>query len=208
MKKFGYFVFLPICTLLIGFFSGIAFVNNWLVINKVIPDYKMFQTPLNADVWGTVSDWTIVIVTIFSGALIWNTLKAQIDSNKISQNNYRLSIFPNFTISEEIYKDSDGNYFTVTLNNNKALNFILYEDTSLNRFINTKKIIPILHLNVGNAVKIYCNSNEIPKINGALQTNFITFSFEDITGNKYEQNIFIHHSHDSLALSTPKLQNI
>ncbi|PRD57042.1 hypothetical protein [Sphingobacterium gobiense] len=46
---------------ILGFFGGIAFVNNWLVLNKNYPEIGMFQI-FQADVWGTVSDWAIAVV--------------------------------------------------------------------------------------------------------------------------------------------------
>ncbi|MBE8720856.1 hypothetical protein [Sphingobacterium pedocola] len=53
-----------IAAVIIGFFGGIAFVNNWLVMNKYYPEIGMFQIPFKAHVWGTVSDWVIVIATV------------------------------------------------------------------------------------------------------------------------------------------------
>lgn len=56
MKNFDNKILTTI-SLIIGFFSGIAFVNNWLILNKGFPAVGLFKVPFEASIWGTVSDW-------------------------------------------------------------------------------------------------------------------------------------------------------
>nr|HMU04943.1 hypothetical protein [Saprospiraceae bacterium] len=76
---------LLIAVLIIGFFGGIAFVNNWLVLNKNYPDIGMFQIPFKADVWGTVSDWAMVLVTILTAIYLIKTFRIQQKQIKIQK---------------------------------------------------------------------------------------------------------------------------
>lgn len=50
---------IPIVTRIIGFIGGIALVNNWLVLNKEIPESEYLKVPLTPDVWGNIADWAI-----------------------------------------------------------------------------------------------------------------------------------------------------
>lgn len=167
----------------------------------------LFKFPFDVDIWGTVSDWAIVFLTFTSGLLILQTLKAQVNSNRISQDNFRQSILPNFHISDEIYADEIGHYFTMSLKKNRALNFVLHGNTAITGFIDKNKLYPLMNVNEGENIKVYTNSNRVVKWEKVLQTPIITFTFSDIAGNKYEQSIIVHISRGHLSLSDPVLNN-
>lgn len=66
----------------------------------------LFTYPLSSEIWGTVSDWGMIVVTIVSVALLWRTLKAQEDvmklqlkATRIANEEYRRNNLPIFTVS-------------------------------------------------------------------------------------------------------------
>lgn len=104
-------VIIVVAAAILGFFFGIAFVNNWLVLNKNYPEIEMFDVPLQASVWGTVSDWVMIGVTAITAYLLWKTLYSQMRVQKSQEvqtnavlmghaNRYPPKI--NFTINTEM----------------------------------------------------------------------------------------------------------
>jgi len=55
--------------------------------------------PLDSAVWGTVSDWVMVIVTFFTAIYLYRTLQAQLKITKIEELRYRKSIMPVFDVN-------------------------------------------------------------------------------------------------------------
>ncbi len=52
-----------------------------------------------AEVWGTVSDWVMIVVTGGTGFLIWQTLKSQREVIRNDKLKYKLQVKPHFQIS-------------------------------------------------------------------------------------------------------------
>ncbi len=55
--------------------------------------------PLDANVWGTVADWTVAIAALMSGIFLYSTLRSQIQLATLSENQYLRSIMPNFAMT-------------------------------------------------------------------------------------------------------------
>ncbi|SKC06479.1 hypothetical protein SAMN05660841_03965 [Sphingobacterium nematocida] len=76
---------IPIVTGIMGFFGGIALVNNWLVLNKEFPESEYLKVPFTPDAWGNVADWTMVIITIITAIYLIKTFKSQREQIEIQR---------------------------------------------------------------------------------------------------------------------------
>lgn len=54
-----------------------------VVLCTLVDNGDLFQYPFQAKVWGTVSDWAMVIVTGFTAYYLVKSFKAQVDNNNI-----------------------------------------------------------------------------------------------------------------------------
>ena len=95
---------------------------------------ELLEFPFRAEVWGTASDWTMVVVTGLTLTYLVRTLKSQqavqllqSKSNFIQNELYRVANKPNFIFNLVKFKavDDKETYFevSITLNNNQANNF-------------------------------------------------------------------------------------
>lgn len=86
-----------------------------LHLNMVINNSMIFFNPL---VWGTVSDWVVVLVTALTARYLWKTLQSQLKVQElqgkitlIENDRYRQEHVPKFKfkiIDHELTKDSNG----------------------------------------------------------------------------------------------------
>lgn len=51
------------------------------IYNDIFPDTKKF----NAEVWGTVSDWMVIAITVVTAVYLYRTLKSQMEVQKMQQ---------------------------------------------------------------------------------------------------------------------------
>jgi len=164
--------------------------------------------PFDSDVWGTVSDWIILLVTIITGLLIWFTLKSQMEVQKIQlglaviENEvYRRSKLPQFEISAsktliEVHTDPIRSEFTVEieLSNSDCKTSSLSFSSATSSIINPtpegvasellSEISSIKTLPVAANTPIETFETEGCVINGELR-------FEDMVGNEYSQKFSI-----------------
>lgn len=65
--------------------------------------YEIFKFPFSSDVWGRVSDWVIIAVTILTAYYLYHTLRAQQVITKIANSEYVYRIRPDFDLHVENY---------------------------------------------------------------------------------------------------------
>ena len=150
MKNNNKSVLIIITTLIIGFFSGIAFVNNWLAIHKKYPKIALFEFPFDVTIWGTVSDWLIVTTTIITGYFLVKTFQAQKIATEIAHLTYRKSNMP-FLILESPTLDPENNTLVMRVKNNTMYNidietkYVFHVGTHMsNKLTQTESIILVL----------------------------------------------------------------
>ncbi|ERJ61318.1 hypothetical protein [Sphingobacterium paucimobilis] len=68
---------IPIITGIIGFFGGIALVNNWLVLNREYPESEYLKVPFKPEAWGNIADWAMVTITLITAIYLIKTFKSQ-----------------------------------------------------------------------------------------------------------------------------------
>lgn len=186
------------------------------------------------NIWGTVSDWCIAVVTFGTGFLIWKTLKSQTDTLKLQQtlNDYerirlKKEIQPFFThgINSHI-KNIQNNYIIlldVFLTNRgefEAINVIIdYEKTPYqidNSNFKPHGILPFKHNQVlRNGIINFAMECNVPKpIEGEdvgiiLCSLVMRIEFSDLQGNRYVQYLQYIQQDEfieaaSFGLSNPK----
>lgn len=181
----------------ICFFAGIAYVNNWLVLHKNYPEIGMFDVPFDSNVWGTVSDWVMIIVTSFTALYLVKTFSEQKRANDLLYAQHRRKIMPKFQLdSRDIPTIIENQHLTLTLLDNELRNL------QVNHFSVDFQNIPT---NI--PLDVFPN-NSITLVVGTISPFFIgqvltvEISFEDSEGNKYVQRLF-KRSFSSLSLTTP-----
>ena len=160
--------------------------------------------PFQAEVWGTVSDWFIVVITIITGIFIWRTLKSQITTQQfqgilteIEKQRHRVEILPQFKLSVKhgkIDTSTKVNFeindivITLTLNNNVAKDVRVVINADSNWTFEKKDYYNNM-LNGGSTINFRC-SHRMPFFVFGSSVVYLplTVYYSDITGiNKYEQ---------------------
>ena len=84
--------------------------------------YDLFRLPFDAGVWGTASDWMMVMVTFFTAMyLVW-TFREQKKSNDIQIKKHLDSILPKFSIEQFSLGSDDDYYLNIRLVKNDVRN--------------------------------------------------------------------------------------
>lgn len=156
--------------------------------------------PFNADVWGTVSDWVMTVVTAITAIFLWLTLKSQSqvqkdqqEITKIEQFNHRRQLLPSFNLEAFTHEKADNQkeftrvMFTLKVLNNLAKNIYIYYNTTGDWTVGLK---------AGKNIDMMQNDKRtfdgtLTFIPGEFHEGqiFFTFEFSDDYGTKYRQNI-------------------
>ena len=137
--------------------------------------------PFNVEVWGSVSDWSLVIVTIITAYFIWKTLHEQVIINKVSINKDRRDVRPEFKI---IY-DSEDLTFKLYVTNATAINVIIHNKSHVEKPQN----ITVWHKEFKKVV--------VPEY------SIWTICFKDEDGREYKQEI--SGNKDGVFIDFPRL---
>lgn len=155
--------------------------------------------PFAADVWGTVSDWAMVVVTIVTAYFIWRTLnsqvavqKAQSEMLKIEMNRRIAEIKPSFSFVslEESKFESDKLFLKLNKNDvyvaNVHLSFTIFSSNVSGA--SQKK-------SLSNA-EVQSNDLRFTFVKGKINLNYnsliiLGLEFEDELGTQYTQMIMI-----------------
>lgn len=175
-----------------------------------------------ADVWGTVSDWIMILVTIITAGFLYFTLRSQQISLKLQQDlisiekfNHRVKIMPKFSLKIKIEQYSlNGDIMTLSFsfrlinNNNLAINAI-FTITDEEKIIQNIDRNPYKHNKV-QPNDVFLFSNTLVKKVGISQGEPVFWiqmdmkvEFSDIEGNKYIQkfsNMIGNSDDDSMVI--------
>jgi hypothetical protein len=174
-----------------------------------------------ADVWGTVSDWVMIIVTTITAYFLYKTLKSQ---KEVQQAQNKFLEIEQVRLREDYKPELDYNRFEKQLNINQpgkqAVSFSI-RNKSENRALNV--------------TTIYSDDEKFPAItqapnprtllkneidmslhyladisNGALEYEItFTIEYEDVAGTKYQQTVLCEGlgGGESIKKSTPTIIN-
>lgn len=136
--------------------------------------------PFNVEIWGTVSDWCIVIVTIITAYSIWRTLHEQVIISKVSINKDKRDIRPEFKIT---YNSEESN-FKLYVTNATANKVLIFNTDTYGKTLDEGE--PEQNIKVWH--KKY-NKVLIPHLILNREYSIWTIRFEDEDGREYKQEI-------------------
>ncbi|MBE8712513.1 hypothetical protein [Sphingobacterium hungaricum] len=149
----------------------------------------------NSNVWGTVSDWIMIIVTSITAVLLLKSFSAQKTSNEISYKNYRKTIRPYFSVTIESEEFGVGNFkkfLTLKVNDNNAFDLQVVEFKT--DYIVTLDFIPSF-MSTNQEYSVEINEKGLTTINQEPE-KIAMISFKDTEGNNYMQEIFVYNIGD------------
>jgi len=165
--------------------------------------------PFEAETWGTVSDWVMVVVTAATLYLIYKTLKSQTmvqrlqaQATTIENERFRIQHMPQFNLT---VKQSKARHPAFTSDCVYGLDFQLNENDCKEFSIKVNKEFLMEHIghviNDMNGDYVVNGSHRIAWVevfpakknimNGAETPIVTTCSFMDLVGNKYTQDFYI-----------------
>lgn len=151
--------------------------------------------PFQSDVWGTVSDWVVIIVTLGTGIFLVLAFNEQRKTNQLTSKQMKRQILPKFILQ---YRNDR---YELSLTNAPAIevsientNEIIFKDGFYEHIENFElHHYPIV----------------LPQIDGSLihdgvRSEILNIFYSDIEGLEYSQTIY--YERGLLFISTPKLK--
>jgi len=164
---------------------------------------------LDPEIWGTVSDWVMVIVTTFSIYLLYTTLKSQRDVQKMQNELFRIenvrfreSIKPilKFSLSGHFGQSSNQNEKLITIEVTNEANSLA---TNISRIVaeNNELIKQVFTADLDN------KRNHLTKGDKPLLFHFVVdkrhtqyiimiFKYQDVAGTSYQQRVLCIYDED------------
>ena len=162
----------------------------------------MFEFPFNVEIWGTVSDWAMVVITAATGLLLYLTLRAQLNLTKIERYKYKLLVKPELKADVRLMLISTKNgkrSASVNIDLEVKEHKCLIEKITITENNNTKdwQILPESYIEVGDAIHKLLIIN--PLVDEDINSTFISSTYIeaiiiDVEKRKYFQefNIVIY----------------
>ncbi|WP_313515606.1 hypothetical protein [Sphingobacterium sp.] len=185
-----------IAAFIIGLFSGIAFIENWLVLHRNFPKSKYFEVPINPEAWGSIGEWVMILVTGFTAYFL---VKTFIEQKKITELEYKKYVESNRPILNIINKDyqiqEQERYvsFEIEILNNSLQNLKISNDFHESYKLVDNHYFHDVILPNGHTIKFelfYTLDSVFIEID-IYTGNLINLNYEDIFGNCYLQQIFV-----------------
>ncbi len=155
------------------------------------------------EIWGTVSDWVMILVTSITGVLLYLTLTAQSKITKIEQYRHKLNIQPSFSarIASVTTEKKDGKYKAIiflrlTIENHKCLP-LKYELIEEFKLVDTQEELYTTYLGVGEEfyhfidLRIFPEQEENILNNRYSSSSQLYFYFLDADKREYKQEFQI-----------------
>lgn len=162
----------------------------------------MFNFPFSAEVWGTVSDWVMIIVTSITAYFLWKTLRSQ---KEVQDTQNRLLKIEQLRVREDFKPNLKYNRVTIGgkfSDPNKCLVSIAVKNVSISPALNFKPVyeenpdaipgqflpLPRTLLHDGDAAILHF---AVPDEEGRHLNCEIAFSveYQDIAGTIYTQRV-------------------
>ena len=181
--------------------TGVASVIFVILFIIYYDTNDLFRLPFNSNVWGTASDWMMVVVTIITAIYLIKTFKQQKLATDIALSNHRRLIMPRLSINTfQIEKLNDRLWLGVNVNDNDLYNFRIEYHT--NDFLLT---INDYSNFLGNGQGIYLYVKKLNVFHYGDKTKVATFFFEDVEGNRYLQ--YLKRDGHFINIEAPLLNN-
>ncbi|CAA9201726.1 hypothetical protein FLACOL7796_03915 [Flavobacterium collinsii] len=168
----------------------------------MLESFLLNMTHFDPDIWGTVSDWFMFLITSLTAFYLYKTLQSQKEVQrtqnelfKIESLRFRESIRPNlnFTISDKIIipeENTNGKIFTIEISNendNTALDISIENRQTSNAF--QISIFPPKQKYLKKGSEPYLLNYLIEDFNKNLNDIIFWIHYKDISGTKYKQGI-------------------
>ncbi|HVW97057.1 MAG TPA: hypothetical protein VHA56_13890 [Mucilaginibacter sp.] len=182
-----------------------------------------------AEVWGTVSDWVMIVVTTITAYFLYKTLRSQKDVQK-AQN--KLLQIEQVRLREDYkpalkYSRFEGGVTTKTIDSTllvgKSIVSIAVMSSSDNHVLNIDIIFVdnekafLTRLGMATPINLFQKGKYVPldflvsSVNGYLLAYNFHFSitYEDVAGTKYTQRVFCFKTQDieEIIASVPEVLN-
>jgi len=176
--------------------------------------------PFRADVWGTVSDWIIVLISTFTLFFLYHTLKSQrkatesqaeatrlqaqatadqVELSKLTRIQFEKDIMPGLVI-QNILDSKSGGTIRIAFSRNHATDIeILNRSDNAFRFDVSESL---KFSSVAEGAPIALNYITEPGVNH--QFKFI-IRYTNINGSRYEQKAIYNNDQDEFVISAPQL---
>jgi hypothetical protein len=173
-----------------------------------------FTFLFNAAVWGTVSDWLMVVVTLATAFYLYKTLKSQKEVQltqtklfEIESIRFKESIKPKlaFRATREMFKNGDEV--------NDILSFEVTNETTsmaldIKREMSERGDVKQIAIPLGfDSIRDHSVKGDPPLLFhfliGANKINYLNFtlSYQDIAGTKYKQGVFCIADHIGIEVN-------
>lgn len=181
--------------------TGVASVIFVILFIIYYDTNDLFRLPFNSNVWGTASDWMMVVVTIITAIYLIKTFKQQKLATDIALSNHRRLIMPRLSINTfQIKELNDRLWLGVNVNDNDLYNIRIEYHT--NDFLLT---INDYSNFLGNGQGIYLYVKKLNVFHYGDKTKVATFFFEDVEGNRYLQ--YLKRDGHFINIEAPLLNN-
>lgn len=161
------------------------------LLRKLYPEIDLYKYPYIAEVWGTMSDWAMVLVTTLTAVFLILSFRAQKKANDISYKNYALAIKPRFIVFEKMEETSVGKKaLIIELKSNPAYHFEIreYNDEYIE---NPKSTYQVTTLFPGSKYFLLTTDKVVAITGENAQSHFLAkILFTDTDGNYYQQIVF------------------
>lgn len=181
--------------------AGVASVIFVVLFIIYYDTNDLFRLPFNSNIWGTASDWTMVLVTIITAYFLIETFKQQKLSTDIALSNHRRLIMPRLSIDTFLITElKERSCLGVIVNDNDLYNFrIEYHTNEFKGIINTDPNF------LGNGQVVFLLVEKLNVFHYGYKTKIATFFFEDVEGNRYLQ--YLKRDGHFINIEAPLLNN-
>ncbi len=158
----------------------------------------LFTFPFVSTVWGTASDWVMILVTGFTALYLVKSFAEQRRTNDITYSQHRRTIMPEFTINSsiDVHKVRIDGHIILTLEQNEL--YSLRVSFISDDFLNQSDILPI-DMTVNQSITFVENDISLFQFGNSVCA---TLEFEDSEGNIYRQ--MLRRSNSSFHLTAPR----
>lgn len=174
------------------------------------------MTPFDPNVWGTVSDWFMVSVTVITAYYLCQTLNSQKNVQKtqnklfeIENLKFKESVKPifNYTISKENFLTDDQYYKIITIEIQNETNSLakeikinFEERDNIKRIMVPQNYLPFPLKTLNKSDKPYLLHFLILKKPIAVEFIKFEITYQDISYTKYKQNVVCIYEEEEISI--------
>jgi len=165
------------------------------------------------EVWGTVSDWLIILLTSIGAFLVYLTLKSQKEVQKSQNELFRIestrfeeSLKPilKYVAHIDMFKPSDKQKHILTIEVTNIKDFAALE---ISKIVDNHENIQQILIPTGfSSIRNHLSKGDDPLlfhflIEGEISTVTFSLTYQDIAGTKYKQAIFCYCDNQGIEMN-------